>query len=396
MIAIMNAHHALPKRTFLWLCIILIVLSGILLADPADVAAQSAGRGYVTSASDLDYIRQRSQQGVEPYRSIVADFLSSTGSPTSWSSGAAGTQFTVDGGDCISNTQTDRDRFVNQQGGAQETYRKALAYHLTRDIAYVQAARGRILELTNTGYYGGEEYSGDNECILHLARALPLWIQAADLLEGTSVWTAADRQRFSAWLVQTAYAKVAWASRIERNNWGSIGSLAASMIGDYVGSSTTLRETLPVSRQLTGAQAYSEHNAQQLQRLNTVWKGDSRCSVWGIRATGGIPDELRRGSTGCNGSYLLSSDSSYEYQIAQIDDLVFHAEYLRRRGNTSLYDNQAADGSGSLLKAIMFVISNPTRSWPWPSYKTGILHVAYRYYRSAVIGRAITTVDLER
>ena len=395
----MTSLRVRTLRPILLFGLFLVLLTGVALLNPDPAVAQSAGRGYLTSAADLDTIRQQANLGVEPYRSLVADFINSSGTPSSWSSGTAGTRLSVSNSLCISDTQPDRDRFVNQQGGAQEAYRKMLAYHLTRNLDYARVAREKVLELTRTGYYGGEEYSGANECILHLSRALPLWIQAADLLEGTSIWTAADRQQLVTWLARTAYPKVAWVSRVRRNNWGSVGSLAAAMLGDYVGSNTSLTEVLPVSRVLTGAQAFTDHNAQQMKRLNTQWQGDSKCTIWGIRASGGIPDELRRGATGCTGDYLVTADGAFEYTVAHIDDLVFHAEFLRRRGDRSMYDNRAADGTGSVLSAILFVIANPvdaTRSYQWPTYKTGILTVANTYYRNAVIDRAIYTGSLER
>src|SRR5262249_35588684 len=162
-----------------------------------------------------------------------------------------------------------------------------------------------------------------------------------------------DKLTFQTWLRDTVYPKVAWASRVRRNNWGSSGSLAASMIGDYLANwDTTLKENQPEARELTPLEAYNEHNDMQLQRMNTVWKGDRRCDIWGIQPYGGIPDELRRGSTGCDGQYLNDNDDSYVYQITEVESLVFHAEFLRRRGDYRIYNNMNADGSGSLLAAI--------------------------------------------
>lgn len=378
----------------------LLLVIGIEVIAPKTASAQSGGAGYLTSISNLDYISRQARWGVEPYASLVDEFLDSADSPDGWQHGEAGGELYVAEGRCASDSAPEEDRFVNYQGGAQEVYLKMLAYHLTHNVDYARTAREKILELTTTSGFGGDVYDGSNECILHLARAVPLWIQAADLLEGEPGWSDHDREEFSAWLINTAYPKVAWASRVRRNNWGSSGSLAASMIADYVrDQGASLSEVAPEERVLSAEEAFAEHNQQQLDRLNTEWQGDSRCDFWGIRPSGAIPDELRRGDTGCGGEWLVDNDDSFTYQVAEIDDLVFHAEFLRRRGNTMLFDNVAPDGSGSILRAILFVIDNPTnpeRSYEWPGYKIGILNVANQYYRNEAIERGFHTHSLER
>ena len=377
-----------------------VVLITAVSSVPQAARAQTADRGYLTSVSDLEAIGLEARWGVEPYAHLVADFIESTDSPDEWEHGDVAEVLNVVDGDCASDSAPEGDRFVHQQGGAQEAFRKMIAYHLTHDVEYARVAREKILELTTTTNYGGSVYDGSNECILHLARALPLWIQAADLLSTEPVWTHEDRAQFSQWLVEVAYPKVAWASRVRRNNWGTAGSLSASMIADYVtGQEFRLTEIEPEQRDLTPEQAFQEHNEMQLRRMNTEWEGDSRCDIWGIQPTGAIPDELRRGATGCTGDFLADNDDSYDYQVAQIDDLVFHAEYLRRRGNTGLFDNIAPDCSGSLLRAILFVIANPInpdQSYRWPGYKLGVLNVANRYYHNPAVEEALAADSLER
>jgi hypothetical protein len=79
--------------------------------------------------------------------------------------------------------------------------------------------------------------------------------------------------------------------------------------------------------------------------------------------------------------------------------LVFHAEFLRRRGETMIYDNMEASGAGSLLNAILFVIDNPSdpvKSYNWPLYKIGILSVAYQYYKHELLRDEIDTGSLTR
>jgi len=359
-----------------------------------------AESGYITSPEELEFLGSQAQLGTEPYATLVNDFLSDLEAPSTWQFGAAGGAYEIVNDNCISPASPQGDQFISQQGGAQAVYKKMIGYYLTHDVAYAQVARNKIIELTKTSNFGGDLYLGTNPCILKLAFSIPLWIQSATLLEGTPVWSAVDRATFQNWLATEVYHKVAWASRVRRNNWGSAGSLAASMIGDYLsGQPVTLIEYQPEYRELTPSQAYQEHNAMQLQRMNTVWKGDSKCAMWGIRPYGGMPDELRRGTTGCDGQWLTSKDDAYVYQITEIDHLVFHAEYLVRRGDASLFNNKKSDGSGSLLKAILFVIDNPVKpamSYDWEAYKAGILNVAYAYYHDERLRQAVPTNSVQR
>jgi hypothetical protein len=57
------------------------------------------------------------------------------------------------------------------------------------------------------------------------------------------------------------------------------------------------------------------------------------------------------------------------------------------------------DGSGSLLKAILYIIDNPIRpdhSYAWEAYRTGALSVAYYFYGTEAIHDEIYTSSLER
>lgn len=128
--------------------------------------------------------------------------------------------------------------------------------------------------------------------------------------------------------------------------------------------------------------------------MNTEWKGDSQCTIWGYQPHGGYPDELRRGSTGCDGQWIVTTDSSYTYQITITEEMLRHAEFLLRRGDTEQYENIAQDGSGSILAAIKFIIDNPVnpaQSLDWDSSKKGVLYVAHRYYRDSDIFNRLYT-----
>lgn len=341
-------------------------------------AVQGGSRGYLTTPQELVNIRNLASQGLEPYKYNVDRILRDAGDPLKWDYGTVGGSIQAKTGDCYSPYHSRWDLFFAENYGAQEVYRKVMAYYFSGNIAYARNAREKILDLTDTYDFGGELYSGNNQCILELGFALPVWIQAADLLSGTSVWTNSDKASFQRWLAQQAYPKVAWASRVRTNNWGAAGSLTASLIADYLtGSGIALNEYNPQRQTLTSAQAYTQHNAQQVARMTGAFKGDSQCTKYGVQWYGGIPDELRRGATGCLGEWITSPDQSLSYQTLHVEILVYHGEFLWRRGDNSMYNN------GLILKAIKFVIANPHgMSTEWIDYRKGVMFVAFSFYNS--------------
>ncbi len=352
---------------------------------------QGQSRGYITSQSELVALKQKSDSGTEPYRTNVTNFLNYIGTPETWNYGTASGEFktiSINGSnECVSETQIMGDKVLGDEAGSPLIYGKALAYHLSGNAQYAAKVREILLDLTDTYGFDSNVYSGSNQCILHLAFGIPNIIQAADLLETYPGWTASDKVQFQTWLMKEVYPKVAWASRARKNNWGSAGSLSSTMIADYVhNTSNFLNEYSPNQLSLTPADAYSQHKKLQLDRMNTEWKGDSNCTKWGIQPYGGIPDETRRGTTGCDGQFILALDSSWSYQITQIDFLIYNAEFLLRRGDNSIYDNIAANGSGSLLNSIKFVIDNPLKIVEWKDSKKSSLFAAYRYYKQPSIG----------
>lgn len=361
-----------------------LVVSDAAVAKPS-LQASGAARGYLTTPQELAIIRQKSDTNQQPYAGNVQELLSAVGSPSKWDTNYVFTS------NSVSCTET-YPSYLSQ--GSRLTYGKTLAYHLTGNTAYADDAINRIMGLTSTTSWGGSSYSGSNQCILDLSWYVPHFIMAADLLEGYSGWTATKKTTFQTWLASEVYKKVSWASRVRINNWGSGGSVAAAMIADYLnGTSLTLSEVSPSSVTLTPAQAYVQHTQRQRDRMNTVWAGDSQCSIHGIQSHGGIPDELRRGTTGCTGTYILTADKSLSYQMTHPESLVLHAEVALRRGDHSLYDNLNSDGTGSLKQSLLFVIDNPTKSYDWEPAKKAMLHVANRYYDNSAIANQFVAND---
>jgi hypothetical protein len=345
---------------------------------PAPTTSGSS-RGYLTTPQELAAIKSKADGGLEPYKSAVSALLVDAGSPSAWSFGI------VDA--------CNRDQM---EGAAALVYAKALAFRLTGDAAYATSARAKILELSaSSSTFGGSTYSGGNGCILTLGRHMPGYVMAADLLEGWSGWSAADKVAFQKWLANGVYQKIDWASDNSATNWGAVGSAATQIVADYfAGSSVPLVDKN--GKAITAAAAFAEARQRGLDRSNgNEYMYNSVCAAPdddgpGIRSHGGIPTELGRDSAGCNGTYLPScTDSSWSYMIAYLSGAVLQAEVLLRRGDRSMFDNITADGRGSLLRAIRFVIANPNNpggGCAWLNSRKSILEIAYRHYGDRDIG----------
>lgn len=353
----------------------------------------TAHAGALHEELELFFFTARAGAPDGPWAEVREELVEDADRPWRW--GEPGTRYvtTVDAdGRKSCHPEDDPDQVDYLKEGAPDAYARALAHRTLpdteRSARWAFEARVQLLRLTATrGFHGpeGKEFSGSNQCILDLAVSVPVWIATAELLEGSGVWNARERELLARWLAEQVYPRVAWASRVRRNNWGAAGSLSARMIARYVEPSPVLlAERAPQPRLLSAPAAVAEHDRMQRRRMRTGWRGDSRCPIAGIQPHGGIPDELRRGSGGCRATDLASDrDAGHGYQTMQVELLTMHAEVLRREGDPSLYELWTDAREPALLQAILFVIDNPTsggRSWDW-GVRTGALRVAYRYYR---------------
>lgn len=387
-----------------------------------NITMTGTSRGYLTTPQELRDLKQKADQGRQPYADNVHELLNngSLASTSSWSGSKtiSGSQSCSDGSQKTSSGRTMPKGPSYITDNSRLLYAKTLAAHLSsgsRAESFAREARARILDLVDTTSWGGADYSSENQCVLYLSWYIPSFIMGADLLEPfPQIWTANDKRAFQSWLATQVYPKVAWSSRMRTNNWGSSGSYAAAMIADYLwDSGLKLTEVSPQRRTLTPGEAYVEHTREQLSRMSTTITArderDSRCEPYkGIQSYGGIPDELRRASTSnptsmCRASYLPSISgaysSAYGYQMIHIEFLIAHAELALRRGDASLYNNIAPDGSGSILRAIKFIIQNPTKSsasYDWDINRKAQLYVAYRYYRDPAIHAQLMKGDALR
>jgi len=339
-------------------------------------------RGYLTTPQELAFIVKKAGQGVEPYQSAVQQVLRTAGEPSYWPYGTIGGQQDVAG-------KTMRPPYLGYGSGV--IFAKAMAYHLSGQAEYAANVRTLLLDLNDTNGYGGDVYSGGNQNILNLSWYLPGFIMAADLIEGYPGWSRADKHEFQKWLAVEIFKKVEWASDVRSNNWGSAGSATTAMIADYLTNSGLMLVDRD-GKELTPAQAYAEAKQRQLDRMNgnTYMDNYSCHQAVGIRPDGGIPEELVRGTTGCDGLWIKELDGSYGYMMTHLQGTVMHAELLLRRGDASIYENKTKTGAGSIWRAIHFLINNPndkSKSVPWEEKQ--VLEPAYRYYRDPYIAQQL-------
>lgn len=298
-------------------------------------------------------------------------------------------------GEIVISDRSSSDSVQLSSDGGKLAYGTAIACHLTGDEKYAICSRKVILDLTDTyGYRNAEqsEFHWGAQGILNLARGGTPYIYAANLLEGWHGWSDEDKLNYQIWLWDIMYSKVAWASRTRKNNWGVSGSFSAAAISYYLMDHPDWKpkEISPRHQELSPNEAFDSYNFYQLGRLSTSeeWKMDAKVSLWGILPNGAIPEEIRRGNDPIDGAYLPSEGSGTNYSMTHIEHLTAHAEFLLRRGDNSLYDHVANDGSGSLRQAYLFLINNPIKSHRFTESRINALYMAYQYYKHPALLRS--------
>ncbi len=351
--------------------------------------------GILVSPNELAEIKALAASSVEPHQTNVKLFLSYIDSlmvvSDSWPE--------LSGEVVVVGRSSGNPIQISSTGG-RLAYGTALAWHLTKDPKYAKKSRALILDLTDTyGYRNAEEeaFHWGAQGILNLARGGTPYIYAADLLEGWEGWSPTDKLEYQVWLRDIMYSKVSWASRYRKNNWGVSGSFSAALIAYYLKdhSDWELEEFSPITQKLSPKEAFNSHNYYQHGRLQTTdeWEMDAKVKLplWGILPNGAIPEEIRRGDDPIDGDCLPSDGSGTHYTMTHIEHLTAHAEFLRRLGDTSLYDNVEADGSGSLLQAYLFVIDNPIKSHCFTEARRNALYMAYNYYKHPAMLASLKT-----
>ncbi|WP_154857534.1 alginate lyase family protein [Cyclobacterium xiamenense] len=354
---------------------------------------ETTATGVLVSPVELAEIKAKADQGLEPYRQNLQEFLSFIDSLMATSS-----EWQDLSGEVIVYERSSSSPIQLSSIGAKLVYGTALAWHLTGGEKYAQKSRSLILDLTDTyGYRNDAEprFHWGAQGILNLARGGTPYMYAADLLEPWSGWSREDKLSYQRWLRDVMYPKVAWASRWRKNNWGVAGSFSAALIAWYLMEHPhwKLEEISPKPRTLSPGEAFDAHNRYQIGRLLTTdeWKMDGKVALWGILPNGAIPEEIRRGDDPIDGDHLATDGSGTHYTMTFIEHLTAHAAFLHRQGDNRLFDHVAADGSGSLLQAYLFVIDNPIRSHCFTPNRINALYLAYDYYRHPAMLNALDT-----
>jgi hypothetical protein len=385
----------------------------------ADAARRPGARGYLTTPLELDLIRQRADEGIEPFASSRAAVLARAAEPWIWGFDAHET--------C---PDADSPAWNDNSGGTRLTYANALAYHLTGDAAHawlvrtiLEAVMSQVLDL-------GEE------CDTNFGWGAPELVASADLIEeywegstcsGPLTPTPGDptlgsgpcKRLFQNWLAKNVYPLVSEMGTASQNNRGASGTNAAAHVADYLWDRD---DVLLVHRNpnringgapylLTPAEAFAHVRQLALDRMNgySIDLGNSSCDFLGgvfqtpqyppvksqITPGGIIPEDARREEF-CN--VPVYNGTYQQYPQGHIGSNVQHCELLLRRGDRSCYDNEDLSdlpnhpvlgpddvlrtthlfpGRGSLERAIKAIVVDSHTVWEHDP----ALEVAYHYYR---------------
>lgn len=336
-----------PRRLVLLLTPVVAVIVGIVVAlanlpagrpvpagedSPSpSTPAMAVQPGYLVSADELRRRGEMAARGEEPYASAVVNLME-------WADGA------VD--DVARPTQpllivgTDNE-FVDD---ARRAYGLGLAYGLTGDERYAQAARRTIrswMDLTTTTTDTCPDSGGCHTSLI-IGRAGAGFAFGADLIAGSEFWTSEDRGDLQAWMRNVLLPAVSH----RPNNWGDAGTFLRVVAADYAGDQREFDLAIDKWRSLIDL----------------------------IEPDGRIPEEVRRGAAG-----ISYTQEALQYKVAV-------ARIAERRG-IDLWDYVGTKG-GSLRKAIDRLAYYWNRPGEWPDYdqptvpSTGPLwEIAYAHWQ---------------
>ncbi len=420
----------------------LFFIAMMLIASSASAAAQSVpdtvsgnSRGYLTTPQELRAIKQKADQGLQPYAAAVSDVLSDAGRQWSYQLNAS---YSCGG--------ADDPRWIDNDGGAEIVYSKALAYHLTGNSSYAQEVKAILEDVMSKVK---EISTGSRQCQLNFAWGTPEFVAAADLIEdywagmtclGPSSTTYGENQitngnckvRFQNWLVKNPYYIVSMTHGI--NNWGTAAAVTTGTIADYLWDrpDVVLVHRNPRyindgrSFRFSAREAYAYTRQHMLDSMNghAVSYGSSKsCDLMEtspdqdpnlgppvksqITENGILPADARRQQK-CN--ITIYNGDYQNYPQINLDNLVSYCEFLQRRGDTSCFDNvensdvpnfRFADkngrswsthlrpGRGSIERALNAIIIDSNTQWK----RKGGLWVAVRYYR---LHKRLAGTDMSR
>ncbi len=325
-------------------------------------------------------------------------------------------------------------RWIDNEGGAEVVYSKALAYHLTGNRNYADEVKQilqdvmiKVLEITTE----------KRQCQLNFGWGTPEFVAAADLIgeywrgmtcqgplttrPGDNQLGRGDCQRlFQNWLAKNPYYIVSMTHGI--NNWGTAAAVATGYIADFLWDRADVELVHRNPSYINGGRSFLFTPGEAYQHIKThlidsmngyaVSYGSSRsCDLMSdspdqdprfglpvksqITENGILPADARRQEK-CN---IRVYNGNYQnYPQINLDNLIAYCELLNRRGDTSCFDNidnsdipnfsfsdkrgkswvtHLHPGRGSVERALDAIITDAGTVWK----REGGLTVAYRYYR---------------
>ncbi len=397
----------------------LVALLTSLASVPALAVQRPGARGYLTTPLELQLIRQKADEGTEPYASAMAAVLAIAAQPWIWGFNAH---------ELCPNA--DSPAWNDNGDGTPVLYANALAYHLTGNASHAQTVRS-ILESAMT-----QVLDFHPDCDTQLGWGGPELVASADLIEnywegltctGPLTATPGDptlgsgpcKRLFQNWLAKNVYPTVSQMATASQNNRGAAGTNTLAYVADYLWDRNDVllvhhnpsRENGGVDQLFTPAQAFAHARQLALDRMNgyRIDLGGSSCDYLGglfqtplhppvksqITPGGVIPEDARRDEY-CN---VPVYDGTYQnYPQGHIGHNVQQCELLLRRGDRSCYDNEdptdlpaypvlgpdnvlrsthLEPGRGSLERAVKAILIDSFTEWRHDA----ALEVAYNYYR---------------
>ena len=287
--------------------------------------------GYLVSPDELRRRGDMAAKGEEPYASAVINLME-------WAHDAVNDPPHPTHPLRIVGTDNE---FVDD---ARRAYGLGLAYGLTGDEQYAQAARRTIRSWIDVATTTTDTCNDNGGChtSLIIGRAGAGFAFGADLIADSQYWTAEDRDDLQAWMRNVLLP--AASHRI--NNWGDAGTFLRVVAADYAGDQREFDLAIDKWRSLMDL----------------------------IEPDGRIPEEVRRGAAG-----ISYTQEALQYKVAV-------ARIAERRG-IDLWDYVGAQG-GTLRKAIERLAYYWHRPAEWPDYvgptipSTGPLwEIAYAHWQ---------------
>jgi hypothetical protein len=143
-------------------------------------AAAHASPGTLTSAAELAVVRAAADAGRSPAKEDRDRLLADARKTWAWGS-VSGTYGTIDNAGSKQCSPTNGVGVSYLLEGAPDAYAQVIGAHLSGDTSLASQARAHVLDLIDTTGFTGlsGDYNANNQCILDLSLAIPVWIETA-------------------------------------------------------------------------------------------------------------------------------------------------------------------------------------------------------------------------